>query len=100
MKNPAVRPQGSSFNSQVTNRTDRPIQHQDRMTLFKRFQTQAKACGYKNLIKSAPYFSFLIKSFTGIAARVRSCTDPLEPSSTDIFITASLFGASTIFTKS
>ena len=46
------------------------------------------------------HFSVVIKSSTESAGRVISCTVPLEPSSTDIFITASLLGASSRVTKS
>lgn len=46
------------------------------------------------------HFSELIKSSTESAGRVISWTVPLEPSSTDIFITASLLGASIRVTKS
>ena len=46
------------------------------------------------------YLIFLMNSSIGNATRVRSCTDPREPSSTDIFMIALLSLASTMLTKS
>jgi hypothetical protein len=46
------------------------------------------------------YFIFLMNSSTGRAGSVVIWTEPRAPISTDIFMTVSLFGASTMFKKS
>jgi hypothetical protein len=58
-------------------------------------------CGFAIGLRVLPgYLIFFMNSSTGMAGSVIIWIEPREPISTDIFMTVSLSGASTMFTKS